>query len=255
MQLADAREYDFKGFSRGTFEFLRDLDRNNDTAWFEANRPVYEEYVLQPLRGLVCALGDFMLTIDPSLEVHPAVNKTISRIRRDTRFSRDKSPYRSVMWIVFKQPRRDWKDAPAYFFEITPASYRYGMGFYAASRATMDALRRRIDERPEEFLEAVSFYRRQHTFVLEGEKYKRHLPGTRPPEIEEWYQRKSFYLACNRRVDERLFTERLVDDLMGGFDMVSPLYRYLWEVRAAGTPGDEADGAFPARARGRDHRR
>ena len=151
----------FQGFAPETFEFLRNLKANNNKTWFEAHRQAYQEYLLQPLRDLVVEMGGFMLTIDPYFEVRPAINKTISRIHRDLRFSRDKSPYKSTMWITFKRPWKDWKEAPAYFFELSSDSYRYGMGFYSASKNTMDRLREQIDRKPQEFLEAITFYPKQ----------------------------------------------------------------------------------------------
>jgi len=120
----------FTGFSRQAFLFLRDLKANNDKAWFKAHRPDYEQYLLQPLRDLVTDLTDAMLDIDPCFEVAPTVNKTISRIHRDTRFSRDKSPYRDCMWIVFKRSGKEWSRwGVGYFLEINPTWYRYGTGF------------------------------------------------------------------------------------------------------------------------------
>ena len=80
----------FNGFSPKTLKFLKGLEVNNNKTWFQKHRADYEEYVLQPLRDLVTYLGDFMLVIDPCFEITPAVNKTISRIYRDTRFSKDK---------------------------------------------------------------------------------------------------------------------------------------------------------------------
>mgnify|MGYP001567660317 CR=1 FL=1 len=59
---------------------------------------------------------------------------------KDTRFSKDKSPFKCTMWITFKRPNKEWKGAPAYFFEIPTESYRYGMGFYSAGKETMDKL-------------------------------------------------------------------------------------------------------------------
>ncbi len=91
-----------------------------------------------------------MLTIDPSFGIRPAVDKTISRIYRDTRFSKDKSLFKSTMWLTFKRPRKDWKDAPAYFLEISPDSYRYGMGYYSVSSDTMYKFREMIDKKPKE---------------------------------------------------------------------------------------------------------
>ncbi len=58
-------------------------------------------------------------------KVSPQINRTISRIYRDTRFSKDKSPYKTTMWVTFKRPVKEWQNAPAYFFEITLESYRY----------------------------------------------------------------------------------------------------------------------------------
>src|SRR5512136_3090273 len=105
--MASKSERQFQGFSRKTFTFLRDIGRHNDKAWFETHRPVYEEHVLTPLRGLVNDLADFMLGIDLSFEVSPAVGKTISRIYRDTRFSQNKSPFRDHVWIAFKRAGED----------------------------------------------------------------------------------------------------------------------------------------------------
>ena len=89
------------------------------------------------------------------------------------------------MWIVFKRSNKDWaRYIPAYFLEIDPKSYRYGLGFYDAPPDLMTRFRLRIDEDPESFLKAVGWFAKQKVFTLEGERYKRpHRPGqarTRP---------------------------------------------------------------------------
>ncbi|GBE17693.1 hypothetical protein BMS3Abin16_00281 [archaeon BMS3Abin16] len=226
------KEMGFSGFSPETLDFLSDLNANNNKAWFEAHKPDYQKYLLEPLKNLVTDLGSFMLTIDPYFETRPAVNKTISRIYRDTRFSKDKSLFKSTMWITFKRPGKDWRDAPAYFFEISLDSYRYGMGLYAASPDTMYRFREMIDKRPKEFLEAISFYSKQEIFVVEGEKYKKILfDENMPEEIQDWYQRRNLYTACNRKIDKRLFNRELVDDLIFGFGLLAPFYHFLWKIK------------------------
>ena len=119
----------FSGFSAETLGFLRGLETNNNKPWFEAHRGEYQEHLLRPFQLLVAGLSEPMLAIDPHFETRPAVDRTLSRIYRDIRFSRDKSPFKTRMWLTFKRPSRDWKTAPAYFFEISPDRYRYGMGF------------------------------------------------------------------------------------------------------------------------------
>ncbi|NLT68788.1 MAG: DUF2461 domain-containing protein [Acidobacteria bacterium] len=75
--MATKSERQFQGFSRKTFTFLRDIGRHNEKKWFEAHRADYEEHMLQLMRDLVTDVADFMLGIDLSFEVAPAVGKTI----------------------------------------------------------------------------------------------------------------------------------------------------------------------------------
>jgi len=225
-------ERQFAGFSPKTLKLLRDLKANNNKAWFEAHRADYEEYVLQPLRDLVTDLGDFMLDIDPCFEITPVINKTISRIYRDTRFSKDKSPFRSTVWFTFKNQNKNWtSQVSGYFFELSVDSYRYGMGFYNAAPVIMSKFREMIDENPKEFLKAISFFAKQKKFVLEGEEYKRIFDKTKPEEIQHWYQRKNMYLVCNRKIDDTLFRRKLLDDLVYGFNLIAPYYHYLQKIK------------------------
>ena len=230
--MAEVEERKFKGFSTKTMKFLRGLKANNNKKWFDTHRTDYNEYVLQPLRDLVTDLGDSMLDIDPRFEITPAVNKTISRIYRDTRFSEDKSPFRSTVWFTFKNRKKDWATlVSGYFFELSVNAYRYGMGFYDAAPAIMARFREMIDENPKEFLKAISFFAKQRTFVLEGEKYKRIIDASKPENIQQWYQRKNMYLVCNRKIDDTLFSSKLADDLIRGFTKIAPFYRYLQTIK------------------------
>ncbi len=182
----------FAGFYKETFDFLKSLSKNNKK-WFEAHRYEYEKYLLEPLRNLVIELGPFMQSIDPEFETAPKTNKTISRIYRDTRFSHNKTPFKTVMWIVFKRPVKVWQDDPGYFFEISPTFYRYGMGFYSASACTMKSFREMIDKNPKEFLDAISFYHKQKMFGLEGDKYNRQIVNNHPEKIQDCYQRNNLF--------------------------------------------------------------
>jgi uncharacterized protein (TIGR02453 family) len=220
----------FRGFTPEAISFLKDIGANNNKPWFEANKPRYQEYLLKPFQDLVVDVSGLMLTIDPLFVIAPAVSKTISRIYRDTRFSKDKSLYRNSIWLTFKRSSHDWKEAPAFYFELTPEGYRYGMGFYNAPKVVMDRFRETIARRPEAFLEVIAFYRPANPFTLEGEKYQRQVVIDLPEPIREWYRYKSFYLASNHSIDELLFRRDLTKVLMDSFGMLAPLYHFLWEI-------------------------
>lgn len=221
----------FTGFSPESLAFFEQLTANNTKAWFEAHRFEYEKHLLIPLKQLVSDLVGTMLTIDPDLMVIPAVDRTISRIYRDTRFSRDKSPYKTCLWITFKRQSLDWKTAPCFFFEIRADGYRYGMGFYSADKGTMDRLREEIEQKPTAFRHAVAFLESQDTFVLEGETYRRVLRPDLPEDLQLWHRRKNLYLVCNRQPDKNLFTHGLINELRCGFELLAPLYGFLWRLK------------------------
>ena len=220
----------FKGFSIDSIVFLKELKKNNNKQWFESHKQDYENLLLTPLKNLVADIGNFMLSIDSDFEIRPAVDKTISRIYRDTRFSRDKSPYKTSLWVTFKRPKKNWKDAPAYFFEISGNYYRYGMGFYSAMPNTMKKFRDKIDKNPDEFNKTISFFSKQNIFVLEGKKYKRIFDKNIATELQEWYQRKNFYLVCNKKQDDNLFSNKLTDELIKGYNLLSGYYKYLLKL-------------------------
>lgn len=230
----DARRKGFDGFSPKTFEFLLELEFNNRKDWFEENKPQYREFVLKPFQELVGELSGFMLEMDSSFETRGEIDKTISRIYRDVRFSKDKSPYRSSAWITFKRAYRDWKLDPCFFFEITPHLYRYGMGFYTASRAALNRLRELIDEDSDEFREILALYKSQKQFTLEGEVYKRPLDKSKTGDPFDWYQRKNIYFMCTKKIDSRLFEKGLADDIKQGFELMKPFYAFLWKIKMEG---------------------
>lgn len=215
-----------KALSRRSVSFLRDLRENNNKGWFEAHRDEYREHLLEPLQEIVERIGGFMLAIDPALEVSP--RRAVSRIHRDTRFSRDKSPYRTSLWVTFKRPRKEWINAPSFFFEISAESYRYGMGFYSADRTTIDRLRESAARKPAAFRDAIAFQSGSE-FAIEGDRYRKPPPAGIPEELAEWLWRKNLYVACNRPVDDRLFTS-ITGDLAAGYATLVPLYEYLRKV-------------------------
>ena len=219
----------FNGFTDETLIFLKELKNNNNKIWFEKNRYRYEKVLLEPFKLVVCELSPSMLKIDRDFETTPKIDRTISRIYRDTRFSKDKSPYRPNMWITFKRNKKEWKTLPAFFFELYHDWYRYGMGFYLANKEIMNKFRNKIENNINEFKKATTFLN-DKIFLLEGEKYKRCINNNLPDEIQEWYQRKTFYLVCNRKINNNIFSNKIITELKNGFMILVPLYKFLMDL-------------------------
>jgi uncharacterized protein (TIGR02453 family) len=91
----------FAGFRSEAFAFLDELARNNDRAWFQSHRDAYETFVLEPARDLVEALGEELRAFAPDVNADPRVGGSIMRIARDTRFAKDKRPYKTHLDLWF----------------------------------------------------------------------------------------------------------------------------------------------------------
>ncbi|MCX8641895.1 MULTISPECIES: DUF2461 domain-containing protein [unclassified Gilliamella] len=218
----------FNGFSQAGLNFLQDAWINNSKTWFDEHRSIYDNDLVKPFKLLVEQLTPEMLKIDEWFETKPAIGKTISRIHRDTRFSKDKTLYRSRLWLTFKRPNKDWKEAPAYFFEISPDSYQYGLGYYCASKQTMDIFREEIANDTAKFLEMIRCVKKP--FELVGESYKRPLVKDQDEKIATWYNRKSLaVMVTNNHIADVLDSD-LPNKLIKGFKKIVPLYDYLMRV-------------------------
>jgi len=221
----------FQGFTPTTITFLQNLKANNNKAWFLEHEEEYRSRLLDPMRDLVSALAETMLDIDSEFETSPTQNKTISRIYRDTRFSPDKSMFRSRMWFTFKRPGPNWQDEPGYFFQVADDHFCFGMGLYMVSRETMERFRAGLAEKPDEFRKAIAFLADAPHLTLEGELYKRKMTPAVPADLQTWYQRKTFYLFYTSPIDERLFTGDFAGYLANEFKQMAPLYRFISEIK------------------------
>jgi uncharacterized protein (TIGR02453 family) len=222
-------EDSFQGFSKKTLPFLKNLAKNNDKVWFETHKQDYIDHVRTPLRLLVDALAPSMLKIDPGFDTDPK-GVAVSRIHKDVRFSKDKSPYRVRQWIAFRHRTEDWQTRPTFYMGIGPDGCRYGMGFYQATPAVMKAVRARIQARPTEFLTAVKAMKKAG-FLIQGDAYARpKIPDGLPAEMQEWFQRKTAYYIQELATDDAFYTKALVGKLKKGFQAAAPLYRFLAEL-------------------------
>lgn len=212
-------------FSRRSLQFLKNVKLQNNREWYAQNKPVYEKWLLLPFKRLVEELSLTIVDIDSHIETMPMVDKTISRIYRDVRFSHDKTLYRDNMWLVFKRKLKSKYQYPAFFFELYPDSYRYGLGFYNAHPKFMELFRKAIDEDEKGFLKMVLAVKKSG-FVAEGDFYKK--KRCQNAQLVDWYDRKNIFMVHNSdAVDEIFDFDFLVKRLRKGFNSLSGLYGFF----------------------------
>ena len=213
--------------SKKSFQFLAELEEHkSDKAWFEENKTVYKKYLYDPLYELAERLGPVMLSFDEGFEVTP--KRVISRIYKDIRFSRDKALYKSNVWLTFKRPDKAWYDAPCFFFEIFPNGFRYGMGFYKATSATMNGIRKVIAEKPQEFLRLME--KPLEIYEVQGEFYKKPPKNELPATVGKLILRRNFYLQ-RWRTPAVLSLDELMHELVTHYECLRELYMYLIRIK------------------------
>lgn len=212
----------FEGFTRDTFAFFLELAFNNNAAFFEANRERYKQSVHQPFVELSQALSPVLREIDEQFVLAPA--RTLSRIRRDTRFSRDKSPYRDHLWLKFLREDEYKDNVFAFYFSLHPDEYSYGMGMYDMNKPFMDAFCARVLAFPSGLLDALNA---ADGFELFGEDYKRLPRPDAPPEIRKWVNMRYFSLQRNDSDVTKTMSAGLVDEISEGFKRLKPLYQFI----------------------------
>jgi uncharacterized protein (TIGR02453 family) len=135
--------------TRETFRFFRDLARNNRTEWMQANRERYQECVVQPLRRLCEELAPAVLRLDPRFETSGRTGANLSRINRDIRFAKDKTPYRAQMYVKFSAPFGGEGEAGQLYVGISTKTVTAGFRIYSGSKRKESALAQIADARVE----------------------------------------------------------------------------------------------------------
>ena len=141
----------FAGFPKEALGFLRRLKRNNNRPWFQKHKDEYEENVRFPMECLISTLGPKMADVAPDFDFHP--KKSIFRIYRDTRFSNNKTPYKTNIAAYF-QPRgkKSPAERPGLYLGIELGEIFIGGGLYMPSGEQLKSIRRSLVEQPEEYL-------------------------------------------------------------------------------------------------------
>jgi uncharacterized protein (TIGR02453 family) len=183
----------FGGFSMESFEFFRELARNNNKAWFDQNRPRYEQHVTGAFRSLLETLEPALLKLNPHFEIGGKTNANFSRINRDIRFSKDKSPYKSNYYLyVFDGRRRRDTDGRLYV-GLSADCVTVGFAIYATWKkgvtgALETVFRPRFAKERARFLRLAGNIRRKRyeTYWHRLEKGERNLHQGLPKKDDNW---------------------------------------------------------------------
>jgi uncharacterized protein (TIGR02453 family) len=214
-------------FTPSLFTFLRELAENNNREWFQDNKSRYEQHVKDPALRLIADFGPRLKKISPHFRADPrAVGGSLFRIHRDTRFSKDKSPYKTHTGIQFRHELGKDAYAPGFYLHLEPGQVFCGVGSWHPDSTTLRKIREAIVDDPTAWKRAVG-KRFRELYDLEGESLKRAPKGVDPehPQIED-LRRKDF-IGVTRLSQKAVTSPGFADELASTFKAGGSLVRFI----------------------------
>jgi uncharacterized protein (TIGR02453 family) len=221
----------FTGFPASGIQFLRDLRENNNREWFEAHKSTYLEAVQQPVLALVVALGELLQQKFPDIQYDTRTNGSGSLLRlyRDTRFTADKTPYKTNIAMMFTPPGQKKMEAPGFGLQITPEEVDMMVGVFQFTKPQLEAYRAAIvnDHLGNALIEAVNDFP-ANGYMLGGKTYKRVPAGYAADQPRaEWLKFSGLHAFATPLSLELAQTPELVTALVNHFERMSPLREWL----------------------------
>jgi uncharacterized protein (TIGR02453 family) len=218
-------------FGPELFSFLAELRAHNDREWFAANKARYEEHVLEPALAFVAAFAPHLERISPHFRADPRPSGgSLFRIYRDTRFSKDKSPYKTNVGIHFRHERAKDAHAPGFYLHIGPGEAFAGGGIWHPGTEPVNRIREAIVAKPEQWRRATRSGPFPKRLELRGDSLKRVPPwaDAEHPFAED-LKRKDFF-GWARLAEDDVVAPGFVEEYARICRDTSPLVRFLCDA-------------------------
>jgi uncharacterized protein (TIGR02453 family) len=225
----------FTGFRPEAIDFLADLAQNNERAWFQPRKDEYERLLKAPMEALVVALADRFEARSIPLEADP--KRSVSRIYRDTRFAKDKSPYKRNIYARFPwvgpgtdhDASEDGRRGTSAYFSLMPGESYMGGGMWAPEKPRLDAFRAAILDEPDRVRAELEHPAFLEAFgpVYSHESLKRVPPGLPPDHPRADMLRFKHVVFGRHLADDEIQSPDLPDILADGYAAATPVFRFL----------------------------
>lgn len=215
-------------FTNKLFSFSRELKSNNDREWFAENKPRYEKDVLAAAMDFVTQMQPRLAKQSRYLLAEPKrVGGSIMRIYRDTRFGKDKTPYKTNVGIHFRHSIGGDVHAPGLYVHLEPEACFLAAGIWMPPTEPLAAIRQSIMDDTEAWNKVRNNKKFAARYKLDGNSLKTAPRGIDPghPAIED-LRRKSF-AGVTQMTEKEFLRADVCDNIMDAFDAAKPLMKFL----------------------------
>jgi uncharacterized protein (TIGR02453 family) len=215
-----------------TLKFLKDLKKNNNKAWFDKNRKVYEE-AKADFAAFVQQLIDLHGKKDPSIR-NLAAKDCMFRINRDVRFSKDKSPYKTNFGASINKGGKKAMNSAGYYFHLEPGACFAGGGLYVPMPEELKKVRQEIDYNYADFKKLLAS-KKFKTIYGDLDKSAEYILSRVPKGYEAdnpaaEYLRLKSYIAMVPLTDASLTSKDLAKKTVAAFEALQPVIAFINEA-------------------------
>jgi uncharacterized protein (TIGR02453 family) len=220
----------FNGFSDEFFRFFRELTENNNRPWFNENKDRYYEVVVNPMCEFIIAVAPRLKKISPHYVADPRPHGgSMFRIYRDTRFSRDKTPYKTHAACHFRHTAGKDAHAPGFYAHLAVEGLHFGGGIWRPPSRHLGLIRERISDNPVEWGRIRNARAIRDRGGIRGDSLVRAPRGYDPEHMHiDDLKRKSFYVMTEAAPEVAL-TAGIVNEVASAFRAAARLNRFVTE--------------------------
>ena len=216
-----------QNFPEDAVKFLAKLKRNNNRNWFESHKEEFIASVLEPAQEFVLVLGEMLRAVAPGIIAIPKTDKSIFRLHRDVRFSKNKSPYKTNLGIIWWEGDRKKMECSGFYFHVEPEYFFLGTGQYMFTDDLLKKYRRVVyDPDKAKELDTIVKKLKKKGFELGGKTFKR-VPKGFDAEypFSDYLLYNGIYVYEERSDLKKL--ENAVDYAYKKFVQMLPLHQWL----------------------------
>jgi uncharacterized protein (TIGR02453 family) len=226
----------FSGFPVECLQFFDDLRKNNNREWFQEHKQNYTDYVLEPAKRFVLALGDRLKIISKGIIYDTRMSGigSVLRIYRDMRFSKDKTPYNTRLRIFFWEGAKKKMENPGYFFVLDENGAKLYTGIHRFLKPMLTAYREAIiDTKLGDALEALlNDLKKSGAYEIGGTHYKRVPRGFDPGHQRADLLKFNGLYVSTPMIDPKTVTSSdLLDVCFDHCQKLAPLHKWLVNLR------------------------
>jgi uncharacterized protein (TIGR02453 family) len=220
-----------RSFTQDLFRFLRDLADHNDRDWFKANKDRYVESVQEPALEFILDFAPYLHKISPHFRADARpVGGSLFRIQRDTRFSKDKTPYKTHTGIQFRHASAADAHTPGYYLHLEPGNVMAVAGIWRPDQPSLRAIRQAIQDDPGRWRRATRGKSFTAVYSLEGESYVRPPKDVDPEHpLMDDLKLKDFY-GRTRLTQKQATSAGFLDDYARMSRAATPMMHFLCDA-------------------------